>query len=314
MMANQHQRTQEAIDWLVRQQDPGFTDWASLTAWLEADPANSDEFSRLSAIEAEVVDRLSVSQSVRPATPQRANGQPGFARRHFAALAAVLVAALGLFLLPVYLKEPRSLYAVATSAGMHRAVVLAGGATVSLNGDTRLLLDRSNPRFARLLHGEASFDVIHDSSRQFVVEVGGAQLIDIGTRFNVLKTDDATTLEVAEGAVEYRSGGTIVEVNAGEQLSARGEELHLSKVDPATVGTWREGKLIFDAEPLAVVAQDISRNIGTPIEVDRNIAAMPVTAVVQLPADHSKLPAQLERLLGIKVRRAGKGWILTSAN
>lgn len=304
----------EAIEWLIRQRDPAFADWTGLTAWLEADQANADAYDELSLLESSLAERLSQSND-QPAV--RHSAAPSPARRWSArwiggAVAAGVAALAALFLVPGDWTSSPSYYAVATPAGARQTLVLEGGTRVSLNGDTRVLLDRSDPQFARLLHGEANFDIANGDSKQFQVEVGDARLVDIGTSFNVLKTDAVTEVQVAEGAIEYRSGGAVVRVDAGEQLRASADELLMSKVDPSEVASWREGRLIFQGKPLAMVADEISRNIGKRVTVDRRIASRPVTAVIQMPSHTEELAPQLERLLGVKVKQSDNGWMLMS--
>jgi ferric-dicitrate binding protein FerR (iron transport regulator) len=37
----------EAINWLVRQQDPDFSDWGGFTAWLEESSANAKAYAAI---------------------------------------------------------------------------------------------------------------------------------------------------------------------------------------------------------------------------------------------------------------------------
>lgn len=320
-MTNEQQRTHQAIDWLIRQQDSAFADWAALTEWLEADAANSAEFARLALVDAEVAESVAATAPARQIDRNEGAhaGAPGWlwenARRRWAVpVGAGLAAACALFLVSEQVTSSRSLYAVVTPPGVRQNVMLSGGTILALNGGTRMMLDHSDARFAQLVDGEASFDVVHDAAQPFRVEVGAAQLVDLGTRFNIRKTADVTELEVAEGAVQYSAKGASVRVDAGQELRATANEVRLAKVDRSAVGAWREGRLVFDSEPLADVADDLSRNTGKRISVDRRIATMPVTAVVQMPRNVDDLPPQLEKLFGIKVRSTTKGWILTPSD
>jgi transmembrane sensor len=90
-------------------------------------------------------------------------------------------------------------------------------------------------------------------------------------------------------------------------------EVRTSSVDRSTVGSWTRGRLIYRGDPMALVAADLQRNVGVPIAVDPAIAARPVTAVIQLSPRPGEMPPHLESLLGVKLMRQAKGWVLKSA-
>lgn len=309
-----------AIDWLIRQRDSAFADWESFTDWLEADPANADAYAQLATRDEELAQRLSrtpLADEVAPATEVEADQDRTrrFSRRAalggIAAIAASLALAFGTF----QLRPQESLYRVATAPGVQQTVVLAGGTSVTLNGATSLSLDRNDPRFALLERGEAKFAVVHDASNPFRVHVGGAELVDLGTVFNVVRQDGVTEVGVAEGVVMYNPDAEAIRLPPGRALKAaeNGSIITISTVAPLAVGSWQEGRLIYQDEPLAEVARDLSRSIGTPVTADPDLASRRVTAVVQIPKDRDQLAGRLERLLDITVRQTEQGWILTKS-
>lgn len=206
------------------------------------------------------------------------------------------------------------MYEVSTPRGVQQTVTLAGGTTIALNGDTRLTLDRDDPRFAELHEGEAVFAVVHDEKRPFRVEVDGAELVDLGTRFTVLREGPVTEVAVSEGLVMYNPDSEAIRLPAGRRLRAVDGDptIQLAQIAPEAVGAWTGGRLVYDNVPLGSVAADLSRTLGIAVRADPSVAARPVTAVIQLPSDRSKLAGELEKLLDIKVRQADGDWILTS--
>jgi len=305
----------EAIGWLIRQRDPAFADWEPFTEWLEADPANADAYAELASREEAVAERLSRTGMTNGRTVQH-NGpaRTAIGRRGFlAGMTAVAASAAALFGI-FQLGSDRSLYPVSTPPGVQRTVTLAGGTTVQLNGATRLTLDRDDPRYAELVEGEALFAVVHDAERPFRVEVDGAELVDLGTRFNVLREGSLTEVAVSEGVVMYNPGREAVRLTAGRMLRASDGDptVEVSDIDPAAVGSWSEGRLVYNNVPLAAVASDLSRNLGIRVTAGPALAARPVTAVVQIPDDREQLAPRLEMLLDIKVRRRNGDWILTN--
>lgn len=321
-MLSDPKAAEAAIGWLIRQQDPAFADWEAFTAWLEADPANAEAYDRISVAEASVADRLSserimggaasggtteVGTPVLPASPSR---------RGFFAAAAALAASILAVIGTYQITAGQDLYTVATAAGERRTVALAGGSTIALNGGTRLTLDREDVRFASLESGEAVFDIVHDDAHPFTVEVAGATLVDLGTRFSVLREAGATEVAVAEGLVLFNPGAEAIRLQPGRKLRARDGEttIELTDIEVQAVGSWREGVLIYRDAPLDQVARDLTRNLGLNVAADPAVAARPVTGIVQLPGERDQLARRLEKLFNIKIRRSESDWTFTPSS
>ena len=312
-MVTEAHAAQEAIAWLIRQRDPGFADWEPFTDWLEADPANAEAFADLSARDEALAERLADTRHD-PFIQDNTPAPTPLVRRPWAAGLTGIAASAAAVLLFVQLGQDRSLYEVSTAPGVTQMVTLAGGSTVELNGGTRVTLDRDDPRFAELHHGEAVFAVVHDEKRPFRVMVDGAELVDLGTRFTVLRESRVTEVAVSEGVVMYNPDSEAIRLPAGKMLRAADGEatVQLAEIDPQAVGAFAEGRLIYNEEPLSAVAADLSRTLGIKVRADPAVAARPVTAVIQMPRDRARLAGELEKLLDIKVRQTDSDWILTS--
>jgi transmembrane sensor len=315
-MTNSSPPLEQAVEWLIRRNSRGFADWAELTEWLEAEPGNAEAFARLSVMDAEIAERMTgmLPGELQPDGAAEAPLRPAIARwgRRIAIAAALVAAAFALvFVRPGAFLAP-SYETIATAPGTRQAIVIDKGARVTLNGQTRFAMERGNRRIAQLLYGEASFEVRHEPSNPFEVGVGDARIVDVGTRFNVRFDGRETQISVAEGEVQYRAKGMTVRLGAGRTLKAGPNEVQTSPVDRSAVGSWAQGRLIYRGDPMATVAADLQRNIGAPIAVDPAIAATPVTAVIQLSPRPGEMPPHLESLLGVKLLRQGKGWLLKS--
>ncbi|KRB82277.1 iron dicitrate transport regulator FecR [Sphingomonas sp. Root710] len=300
-----------ALDWVIRLRDPGFDGWEEFEAWLSADAAHADAYHRLAIADEDMADLL------KTAPPQKQQTNPLIAmperrpltRRAWmgGAIAASLAAIVGIGLID---RQP-ALYPIETAPGMRRTITLDDGSKIALNGGTKIKLSRRDPRYAVLESGEALFDVVHDASAPFKVAVGDARLIDVGTRFNVLREGKATAVQVAEGAVIYNPDGEAVRLNPGQTLSARDGDakLVLGSVAPAAVAGWKDGRLIYDGQTMAEVAADLARWSGQPVRADPRVAGQRFRGVLSL-ADGDDI-VHLAPLLDVDVRRNGQIWVLS---
>ena len=154
-----------------------------------------------------------------------------------------------------------------------------------LNGATRVVLDRDHPRAARLERGEAVFQIVHDPVNTFTLGIGDSSIQDVGTLFNVALTHNGFDLAVAEGAVVFNPDAEKIKLVRGATLHVPSGEaaITVGLADPRAIGSWRRGELIYHEAPLADVAADLERSLGTPVSVAPDLAARPFTAYSHRP-------------------------------
>lgn len=302
----------DAIGWVIRLRDPGFAGWEDFTAWLEADPDHARIYQEIATADEDVAEWLSEAPPpVLVPTAPTARRDPT-RRWAMAAVASALLVAVTSY---AVLSTGASPYAVETGPGARRSVTLADGSRIDLNGATRLILDRDEPRFAKLERGEAYFTVVHDEANPFIVETGGAELRDVGTAFNVVRSEGVTEVAVSEGAVVYNPQAERVLLPAGKALRVADADpnIQVSDASPASVASWRRGRLIYTGAPLAAIAADLSRNLGVKVRADPKVAAIPFNGVILLDADPERVLRRVATLIGVEARRGKDGWLLTSA-
>jgi len=301
-------RDQAAL-WMARARDPRFSDWDALTEWLEADPAHNLAYEDAFAGHdlADVLGSAPVAEAITAKTVSRwrRTGMIGGGLAGTAAAAAVIFAL-------VVPSAPVAEVAIATAPGEHRVIHLKDGTQIALNGGSRLVLDRSNERTARLEQGEAMFSVVHDETRPFTVDAAGARMVDLGTRFDVVRTARGSEVSVAEGAVLYDPEGAAVRLGAGKMLrrNDRSQVVEVSQVEPAGVGAWRTGRFAYRDVPLWRVAEDMARATGVQIAVDPGVAGRGFTGAIVVPADRTALRNHLGAILDVTVAQQGNGLYL----
>ncbi len=206
------------------------------------------------------------------------------------------------------------------TAGIPAEMVLPDSSRVYLNAGSVLKYPRRFREKVRrvALSGEAFFEVTHDASRSFEVEAAGALIRDLGTSFNVMAYDTASTVEVvvATGRVA---------------LSPRREPARSLILDPGMKGVyipgkeklvreenrdvnylaWKTRRMVFDNELLTVIVQTLNKVYHTDIRIEsRDLGSCRVTATF----DRLPLEAVLHILsstLGVEVRKEGEKIILT---
>jgi transmembrane sensor len=297
----------EALDWVVCVGDPAFEDWAAFQAWLEADPAHAARYHALSADVDDMVGLVSAD-----AKPLAAPLAAPAATRHRRWIGGALAASLAL-VVGYATRHTAAPYAVETPASTTRTVALADGSAITLSGATRVTLDRNDPRVAVLDRGQAMFEIRHDARDPFEVTVGGRQVIDVGTAFDLKRTGDETRVAVSEGAVDFRSDGGPVRLVAGQGLLARdGAAVVVSAhVDIASIGAWRSGSLAYDGVPIAEVAADLSRSLGVRVTADRSVAARLFYGTIVV-SDIKHDPRQMAAVLDLTARQSGDAWVLAA--
>ena len=296
-----------AIDWLVRQRDPAFDDWDGFADWLAENAGHAAIYDALASLDRDL-DALPPTPSGivigEAPTPRRA-----VPRRWFGgAVAAALVGAIGLSVPGLLGSDTR----IETAAGEHRTITLADGSTIDINGGSVIEIDEDRPRFARLASGEAMFHVVHRDGDPFVVEAGGAQIVDLGTAFNVVRRDRATSVAVSEGIVVYNPDRDNVRLVAGKSLDVRdGKPPVVKNAEIASVGGWRGGLLVYNDAPLSLVAEDLRRTAGIQLSIAPEAAAVSFRGALIIDKDRGRTIADLAALSGTRAERRGEGWVLT---
>lgn len=330
-------RDAAALGWVLRQRDPQFSDWDGFSAWLEADPQNNTAYECMAVLD-DGLDELPVAagtagagaSSTRLPTPANddvadnndadndgawsaALATPSRHRRWFGgAIAAALVAALALPGVTGWLSS--DMRRIQTLAGQPETITLADGSRIDINGGSVLELDTSRPRFARLNSGEAMFHIVHRKDAPFVVESGGARIVDLGTAFNVVRSDHHTSVAVSEGLVVFNPDSDNVRMRAGQGVSAaddRKSKPRAKPVDVAAVGGWRSGLLVYNGAPLSEVVADLHRTTGMEISVSVDAADLPFRGALTIEPDGQRTVEDLAALSGTRVLRQGRGWMLS---
>jgi transmembrane sensor len=301
---------QTAREWAVRVQSSDVTrdELLALDRWLKADPSNADAYARVNKI-SHMGQRLSdypdllaqlrgVAEPVggaRPSVPT--NSRFPWVRpvailftqplRPFAAAACMaLIIASGWWVAPEATRESmRGATVYRTAHGEQRQIALADGSRVFLNSASQVSMRLGNKdRKARLLKGEAYFEVAKDVTRPFLVATDSADIRVVGTKFSVRREALSTTVVVTEGQVDVtprttqraQIGGSAVATMVATQKLTPGKRIDISpEVQPRIEAinaeravAWTSGNIEFDETLLGEVIDEINRYTAKPFVLD----------------------------------------------
>ena len=339
---------EEAGEWLVANDDGPLEarDSAALAAWLKASPVHVEEFLGVSVIARDLREARSDPEYSLETVLARARAdddtpvQPlwrrviapvrGISSRRWltaaATMAAVAVLSLGLFSLwnvrPVaHVAAPGATTALhfETRHGEQLSRRLPDNSVLHLNTDSAITIRfGKTERLVTLTSGQADFEVAHDPTRPFRVFAGSAEVVAIGTKFDVRLEGDSTVVTVVEGQVAVGPSPLLkklgpqssqnhpprfVQLGADQQIRVAADEWPATPaaVDAQRTTAWLHRQIVFDQEPLERVAAEFNRYAPKPIEIAtpalRNLEISGVFAT----DDTEAFIAFLRSLTGVRV-------------
>ena len=301
---------EQAADWLIASKEGlDAHKSAELTAWLKASPVHVEFFLRVSAIARDLrAARTDPEYSIESVLAQAREdadaprrtfwpavvGRPSFFPQRWmaaTALAAVVVLSIGLS----FLWTPRGDRPVqppaagvptlhfATGHGEQLTKRLADNSVLHLNTDSAVIVRFSAAeRLVTVICGQAEFEVAHDPGRAFRVLGGAAEVVAVGTQFDVRLREDFTQVTVLEGRVSVglakapaNHGATqnaaprYVQVSADQTLRVAAAEWPATPigVDAQRTVAWLHREIVFDHEPLDSVVAEFNRYAPKPVVI-----------------------------------------------
>jgi transmembrane sensor len=328
---------EQAGEWFVANDEGPLDaqDSAALSAWLKASPVHIEEFLGVSAIARNLrearadpeysLDAILARARAEDDTPVQPFwsrvigavwGQPG--RRLLTATvatAAFAVLTVGWFLSWNVTPTVQPSVSGGTAAlhfetrhGEQLNRRLADNSILHLNTDSAVTIRYGkNERLVMLTSGQADFEVAHEPDRAFRVIAGLAEIVDLGTKFDVRLEHDSTVITVVEGQVAVGPSQNhpprFVQLSADQQIRvAEGEwPVTPASVDSQRTTAWLRREIVFDHEPLEQVVAEYNRYTAKPIEI-----ATPALRNLQISGvfatdDTEAFVAFLRSLKGVRV-------------
>ncbi|HAX93106.1 MAG TPA: hypothetical protein DCY25_04010 [Bacteroidales bacterium] len=138
------------------------------------------------------------------------------------------------------------------------------------------------------LIGEGYFEVASNPDKPFVVKVDNINVVAVGTTFNVMAYPEENKIETSliEGRVEFhltsgKKSSTVMEMKPEDLIiytRDNGEVTRLTIKDDRYFA-WKDGKLVFTAEPMSEVVKKLNRWFNADIEIlDQRVEGLTLTA------------------------------------
>ena len=335
---------EQASEWFVANDETplGPQESQALVGWLKTSPVHVEEFLGVAAIARDLHAAGTGPESSVEALLARAHAEdegpirsfwprtfiaspdrPARRRRYAAAAAAVVgVASLAVLLWnsrPAT-RQPSSAVAAPlrfqTRHGEQQTLRLADNSVLHLNTDSAVTVRYSaTQRLVVLLSGEADFEVAHDPRRVFRVLAGPADIVDLGTIFDVRLNPDSAVVTVAEGQLAVApaplqgkgaagaSQPPRVQLGPNQQISVAEGHWPVTPVavDSQRATSWLHRQIAFDHEPLERVAAEFNRYAPKPIEITApELRHLEVSGVFSTD-DPEEFLAFLRSLEGVRV-------------
>lgn len=300
----------EAAQWMALLQSghAGPDELQAFTAWRDSHPRHAEIVSRMGVGLAHIpletlrrVPRQTVLNSVN--TPS--------SRRQFLSksLSVISLGAFAFGLGRFYGFIPVS-GQLQTSTGERRSFTLDDGSTLTLNAQTRVVVQFDGAQRLLLLRsGELLVDVAHDSVRPFIVETEHGQARALGTRFLVQRREESTRIVMLHSQVQIttRSGlRQVVEAGQSVNFDDRGY-LELA----ATSGyesAWIDGLLQVRDSTLGDVVERLRTYRRGIIVLSPRLADLRISGLYFLD-DSDRTLQLLERSLPVEVRYHTPFWV-----
>jgi transmembrane sensor len=194
---------------------------------------------------------------------------------------------------------------------------LADNSLLNLNTDSAVTIRYgATERLVMLTSGQAEFDVAHEPNRAFRVIAGSAEIVDLGTKFDVRLEHDSTLVTVVEGRVAVWPSSEKSSANSSQNHASRHVQLGADQqirvteaewpaapvaVDAQSATAWLHREIEFNHEPLERVAAEFNRYAPKPIEiVTPALRSLPISGVFATD-DTEAFIAFLRRLKGVRV-------------
>jgi transmembrane sensor len=314
----------EAYDWAIRfiSGQAGAGDIKALKAWAAQSPDHAAAFDQASKVwqDCAPVGKMRHAfgpESARIAGGERAGRPSVLGRRAFLG-GALAASTAGVVVMldrpPIGLWPSWSELAAdyRTATGEQRQVTLAGDVSIEMNTRTSIAI-RAGERqgHIELISGEAMVSIPPSASERFVMVAANGRVIAANARFNLRRDSQVVHVTCLQGELRVDCGAASALLPEGRQIRYSGHGLgEVTAVDPAVVGAWRDGFVVFTATPISEVVGEVNRYRRTRIILTNAALGRERFSARFRIANIDRVVSQIEQVFGARARVLPGGVVL----
>jgi transmembrane sensor len=296
----------------------------SITTWLEESPANKKYFSQFEQIwlsSKNLASNTTVNEDqawlkFRERTRTRTTVVPLKRNWAWLKIAALLLLAAGLWT-TYSLFKPQA-YTDLASSNQVITEKLPDGSELTLNKNSRISYASNfeKHRSLKLTQGDVFFQVAHDKSHPFVIEIEKVSVTVVGTSFNIKHLHHQTEVIVETGIVKVQIGKEEIELRKGEKvwISASASQLVKEQSTDELYAYYRTQLFVARNTPLSVLLATLSEAYGTEIILSSpGLKNKPITTTLKGQASLDKNLQYIAETMDLKISR-NQNQILLSEN
>ncbi|MEQ7801014.1 FecR domain-containing protein [Pedobacter sp. ASV1-7] len=194
---------------------------------------------------------------------------------------------------------------ISTPNGGRYEVLLPDGSRVFLNAATTITFPTSFYRQKErkvTLSGEAYFEVAHNKSVPFKVEMNSQQIEVLGTHFNANNYEDEPSVRTTllQGSVKVLTSGGQVILQPEQQALLINGKLNVKKVDAQSFIDWKNNIFSFNDADIQAVMRQLSRWYDVKVEYKGKIPKEHITGYISRDVPISKTFLMLEEISDMK--------------
>jgi transmembrane sensor len=147
--------------------------------------------------------------------------------------------------------------------------VLPDGSALTLNKNARISYANNfkNNRSIHLEKGNVFFDVAHDKTKPFVINIDQVSVLVVGTSFNIKHLNEQTEVIVETGIVKVSLGKNEISLQKGEKvvISNASDQLIKTENTDQLYNYYRSKEFITDKVPLWRLVEVLNEEYGSDI-------------------------------------------------
>lgn len=239
--------------------------------WLAQNPLHVKAYQRIKSIHAM---SLSLPKACANSLSERAHKEAKKIKRfertkYFARVAAIFLV-MGVSTFGVY----DTFFALKFSDSFSADIVpltkqvLPDGSIISCDAKTQMKVAfYNNKRVVTLDKGAAMFEVAKDAKRAFIIHSDKVNIEVVGTKFEVIRSENATTINVEEGTVKTYYDAPWFE-KRNEILLSKADSItyadegvvsRYAKINPSKIAIWRDNRINFNQVTLKNTMDEFSK-------------------------------------------------------